>query len=161
MFAQVLHEWGGEVVYEQVQTPAPGPGEALVQVEACGVGLTVLNYMRGDLGSRPEDLPRIPGHEVVGKVVEVGAGVGELRVGDRVMAYFYLTCGRCDFCRLAHEPLCRNFQGYVGVTRDGGYAEYMALPAANLLPVPDGIPPCGSHGHPRCHLDPIPREPSC
>jgi len=140
MYAQVLHEWGGEVVYEQVPTPVPGPGEALVKVEACGVGLTVLNYMQGNMGRRPEDLPRIPGHEIVGKVVELGAGTEGLQVGDRVMAYFYLTCGRCDFCRLAHEPLCRNFQGYVGVARDGGYAEYVTLPAANLLPVPEGIP---------------------
>ncbi|MDR7434864.1 MAG: alcohol dehydrogenase catalytic domain-containing protein [Armatimonadota bacterium] len=141
MYAQVLHEWGGEVVYEEVSTPVPGAGEALVKVEACGVGLTVLNYMQGNMGRRPEDLPRIPGHEVVGKVVELGVGAEGLQVGDRVMAYFYLTCGRCDFCRLAHEPLCRNFQGYVGVARDGGYAEYMTLPAANLLPVPDGVPP--------------------
>lgn len=141
MHAQVLYQWGGEVVYEEVPTPVPGPGEALVKVEACGVGLTVLNYMRGDLGKRPEDLPRIPGHEVIGTVDDVGADVDSFHIGDRVMAYFCLTCGRCDFCRLAHEPLCRNFQGFVGVARDGGYAEYTVLPAANLLMVPNGIGP--------------------
>lgn len=139
MYAQVLHQWGGEVVHEEVATPSPGPSEALVKVEACGVGLTVLNYMKGNHGQRPEDLPRIPGHEAVGRVVSIGAGVEGLRPGDRVMAYFYLTCGSCDFCRAAHEPLCRNLRGQVGVARDGGYAEYLALPAANLLPVPDGI----------------------
>jgi propanol-preferring alcohol dehydrogenase len=65
-----------------------GPDEALVAVEACGVGLTVLNYMNGNHGRRVEDLPRIPGHEAVGRVAAVGAAVTGPRVGERVMAYF-------------------------------------------------------------------------
>jgi propanol-preferring alcohol dehydrogenase len=113
----------------------------VVRVEACGVGLTVLNYMNGNQGRRPELLPRIPGHELVGTVVETGVGVTTPRVGERVMAYFYLACGGCDYCRLAHEPLCRNLRGNVGVATNGGYAEFCALPAFNLLPVPDGISP--------------------
>jgi D-arabinose 1-dehydrogenase-like Zn-dependent alcohol dehydrogenase len=141
MNAQVLREWGDQLVYETVKVPGAGVGEALVRVEACGVGLTVLNYMNGNQQRRAEWLPRIPGHELVGTVVEVGAGVTTLRVGERVMAYFYLSCGGCDFCRLAHEPLCRHLRGNVGVAADGGYAEFCALPAFNLLPVPDGIPP--------------------
>lgn len=139
MRAQVLHEWGGALRYEDVRMPAPGPREALVRVEACGVGHTVLNYMNGNHSRRPEDLPRIPGHEAAGVVVEVGRDVTGLRAGQRVMTYFYLFCGACDFCRLAHEPLCRNLRGQVGVAADGGYAEYLALPAAVLIPVPDGI----------------------
>lgn len=139
MRAQVLHQWGGELVYEEVETPAPAAGEALVRVEACGVGLTVLNYIRGNMGQRPEDLPRIPGHEAVGTVAAVGPGVQGLRPGDRVVTYFYLTCGHCDFCRLAHDPLCREFRGYVGVARNGGYAEYLALPAVNFLALPPGV----------------------
>ncbi len=139
MYAQVLHQWDGQLIYEEVETPTPAPGEVLVRVEACGVGLTVLNYMRGNLGTRPEDLPRIPGHEAVGRVVATGAGVDTPRVGDRVMSYFYLTCGSCDFCYRAHEPLCRNFRGLVGVARHGGYAEYLALPAVNFLPVPENL----------------------
>jgi D-arabinose 1-dehydrogenase-like Zn-dependent alcohol dehydrogenase len=141
MRAQVLHEWGGELSFEDVPAPKPGAGEALVRVEACGVGLTVLNSMRGNLGQRREDLPRIPGHEAVGTVVEIGSGVAGLHPGQRVMVYFYLACGACDYCRLAHEPLCRNLHGNVGVARDGGYAEYLVLPAFNLLPLPDGIDP--------------------
>jgi propanol-preferring alcohol dehydrogenase len=121
--------------------PRAGDGEAVVKVEACGVGLTVLNYMNGNQQRRAELLPRIPGHELVGTVVEVGAGVTTPKVGERVMAYFYLACGGCDYCRLAHEPLCRNLRGNVGVAADGGYAEYCALPAFNLLPVPAGIQP--------------------
>lgn len=141
MYAQVLHHWDGQLTYEEVGTPTLAPGEALVKVEACGVGLTVLNYMQGNLGARPEDLPRIPGHEVVGRVVAAGAGVDTPRVGERVLSYFYLTCGACDFCYLAHEPLCRNFRGFVGVARHGGYAEYLALPAVNFLPVPENLSP--------------------
>jgi D-arabinose 1-dehydrogenase-like Zn-dependent alcohol dehydrogenase len=141
MRAQVLHEWGDKLVYETVRVPGAGAGEAVVRVEACGVGLTVLNYMNGNNQRRGELLPRIPGHELVGTVVDVGAGVSTLRVGERVMAYFYLSCGGCDYCRLAHEPLCRNLKGNVGVVADGGYAEFCCLPAFNLLPVPDGIPP--------------------
>jgi propanol-preferring alcohol dehydrogenase len=139
MFAQVLHQWGGVLSYEEVPTPSPAPGEALVKVEACGVGLTVLNYMRGDLRQPTPSLPRIPGHEIVGRVEALGEGATGLHPGDRVMAYFYLTCGQCEFCRLAHEPLCRDFRGYVGVNRDGGYAEYVTLPAVNWLPVPKGL----------------------
>jgi propanol-preferring alcohol dehydrogenase len=141
MRAQVLHQWGDQLVYEAVKAPSAGPGSAVVRVEACGVGLTVLNYMNGNNQRGAELLPRIPGHELVGTVVEVGAGVTSPRVGERVMAYFYLSCGGCDFCRLAHEPLCRNLRGNVGVVADGGYAELCCLPAFNLLPVPAGIGP--------------------
>jgi len=141
MQAQVLHAWGDVLSYDKVPTPAPGRGEVLVRVEACGVGLTVLNYMNGNMDRRPELLPRIPGHEFVGTVAELGPEVDTLRVGQRVMAYFYLACGHCDYCRLAHEPLCRNLRGNVGVVTNGGYAEYAVLPAFNLLPVPDGLTP--------------------
>ena len=139
MQAQVLHAWGDALAYETVPTPAPGRGEVLIRVEACGVGLTVLNYMNGNMDRRPELLPRIPGHEFVGTVAEVGPEVHTPRVGERVMAYFYLACGHCDYCRLAHEPLCRNLRGNVGVVTNGGYAEYAVLPAFNCLPVPERL----------------------
>ena len=141
MQAQILHAWGDALSYEKVATPAPGRGEVLIRVEACGVGLTVLNYMNGNMDRRPELLPRIPGHELVGTVAEVGPEVHAPRVGERVMAYFYLACGHCDYCRLAHEPLCRNLRGNVGVVTNGGYAEYAVLPAFNCLPVPERLTP--------------------
>jgi D-arabinose 1-dehydrogenase-like Zn-dependent alcohol dehydrogenase len=137
--AQVIHAWGGPLSYEERPRPIPRAGEVLVAVRACGVGLTVLNYIQGNLG-RPDDLPRVPGHEITGVVAEVGPGVSTLRPGDRVMAFFYLTCGRCDLCRAGRDSMCRQHAGYVGVHRDGGYAEYVALPEANALPLPDGIP---------------------
>jgi propanol-preferring alcohol dehydrogenase len=155
MRAQVLRQWGGEVTYEEVSTASPGPGEALVKVEACGVGLTVLNAMKGNMGQRAEDLPRIPGHEAVGRVVAVGTGVEGPRVGDRVLAYFYLFCGACDLCRAAHEPLCRNLRGNVGIACDGGYAEYLKLPAENFLPLPDGVSPVAATAIPDAIATPV------
>src|SRR2546422_7121324 len=83
MHAQVLHEWGGEVRYETVARPSVVAGEVLIEVEACSVGLTVLNYMSGNHSRRPEDLPRIPGHEIVGRVIATGDGVSSPRVGER------------------------------------------------------------------------------
>ncbi|HEV2440682.1 MAG TPA: alcohol dehydrogenase catalytic domain-containing protein [bacterium] len=139
MKAQLLDAWGGPLRYAEHRDPAAGPGEVLIAVRACGVGLTVVNYLGGRLG-RPEPLPRVPGHEFTGVVVATGAGVTGVRPGDRVMSYFYLTCGRCDLCRSGFEPLCRTPGGYVGVHRDGGYAELVALPEANVLPLPDGVP---------------------
>jgi propanol-preferring alcohol dehydrogenase len=111
--------------------------------------------MNGNQQRRAEWLPRIPGHELVGTVVEVGAGVTTVRVGERVMAYFYLSCGGCDYCRVAHEPLCRNLRGNVGVATDGGYAELCALPAFNLLPVPDGISPVDATAIPDAIATPL------
>ncbi|MCS7236409.1 MAG: alcohol dehydrogenase catalytic domain-containing protein [Armatimonadota bacterium] len=139
--ALVLREHGYELWWEEVPTPVPGRGEVLVRVEACGVGLTVLNYMSGVSRVHAEKLPRVPGHEFVGTVVACGPEVDGSLQGQRVMAYFYLSCGSCEFCRLAHEPLCRRLRGQVGVASDGGFAEYATLPAFNALPVPEGVDP--------------------
>lgn len=141
MRALVLREHGYELHLEEQPTPTPGRGEVLVRVEACGVGLTVLNYMSGRSRVHAEKLPRIPGHEFVGTVEACGPEVDPSVVGQRVMAYFYLSCGACDFCRLSHEPLCRRLRGQVGVATDGGFAEYAVLPAFNALPVPEGVDP--------------------
>lgn len=134
-----VHTWGGDLRWEAFEVPDPGPGEARVRVQACGVGLTVLNCIRGDLADDPGLLPRVPGHELVGVVEAVGPGA-EVRPGDRVMAYFYLACGVCRPCRAGRDPWCENLAGWVGVHRDGGYAPYTVLPARNLLPLPDSIP---------------------
>ncbi len=141
MRALVLREHGDVLLAQELPTPVPGPGEVLVRVEACGVGLTVLNYMGGRSRVHAEKLPRVPGHEFVGTVVACGRGQEAAMAGQRVMAYFYLSCGACDFCRLAHEPLCRYLRGQVGVATDGGFAEYAVLPAFNALPVPQGVDP--------------------
>ena len=134
-----IHTWGGPLRWETFDVPDPRPGEVRIRVEACGIGLTVLNCIRGDLANDAARLPRVPGHEIVGVVDAVGPGVTSPSPGQRVMAYFYLVCGACDACRAGHDSLCRNLAGWVGVHRDGGYAPYTVLPARNAVPLPQGI----------------------
>ena len=141
MAALRITEWGGALEAVDAPVPEPGPTDVLVEVEATSVGLTVANAINGDLGDDPANLPRIPAHEVVGRVAERGRGVDHLEVGDLVAAYFYLACDACDACLRGREPLCADLAGYVGIDIDGGFAEYARLPAANALALPDGIDP--------------------
>ncbi len=136
-----IHRWDTDPQWEEFDLREPGPGEVMIQVEACGVGLTVLNAIRGDLGSDPKLLPRVPGHELAGRVIEAGSGVDEHLLGRRVVAYFYLACGVCEECRAGRDPLCRNMGGYVGVHRDGGYAPYVVLPATSVILIADSLDP--------------------
>jgi propanol-preferring alcohol dehydrogenase len=134
-----VQRWGSDPVWEEMPRPQPGPGEVLVDVEACGVGLTVLNCINGNLGDDPALLPRVPGHELAGRVVERGPGVDARLEGRRVVAYFYLACGACRWCWAGAQPRCERLAGHVGVHRDGGYAPAVALPAGNVIPVPDEL----------------------
>jgi propanol-preferring alcohol dehydrogenase len=136
MKAMVVNEWGQASILEVVADPKPGPGEAVLKVRAAGVGLTLLNMRNGSFGGKA---PRIMGHELGGDIVEVGAGVTSLSIGQRCAVYFYLNCGRCRWCHGGRETLCENFGGFVGVHRDGGFAEYVCLPAGNFLPIPDEL----------------------
>lgn len=133
MKAIVLKAANAPLVLETVPDPVPGPGEAVARVLACGAGLTI-HHARA--GRTKVEYPRILGHEITGEIVALGAGVNDLRVGDGVTAYFYLTCGRCRWCRVNRETLCDNFKGYVGRETDGGYAEYIKLPATSFLRLP-------------------------
>ena len=155
MRALGLHEWGGVVKPENRPDPAPGPGEVLVQVLACGIGLTVLNCISGNLGADPANLPRIPGHELVGTVLARGAGVDQPAPGDLVAAYFYLHCGNCRACWRGEQSCCENFGGYVGVHRDGGYAELVTLPSRNAIALPAGMDPVGATVVPDAVATPI------
>lgn len=144
MFGYRLHKWGSEPVWEELPDPVPGQGEVLIDVEACSVGLTVLNCMNGDLADDPGLLPRVPGHELIGRVTSAGPGADAALVGQRVAAYFYLVCGECPACRLGREPQCANLAGWVGVHRDGGYAPKVTLPSRNAIPIPDNLDPVAS-----------------
>jgi len=135
-----IHEWGGPLRWESFDVPAPEAGEVLIRVEACGIGLTVLNCIRGDLANDAASLPRVPGHEIVGRIEAIGDEVTGLSIGQRVMAYFYLVCGRCAACTAGQDSLCANLAGWVGVHRDGGYAPFTILPAGNAIPLPESIP---------------------
>lgn len=136
MKALVLHGPGEPFSLETVPDPAPGPGEAVARVIACGAGLTIQHVKAG---RAKVAYPRIIGHEITGVIEAVGDGVTGLAVGDPVTAYFYLTCGRCKWCRIDRETLCEDFGGYIGRACDGGYAELMKLPAGNFLRLPETL----------------------
>ncbi|MBX7434664.1 zinc-binding alcohol dehydrogenase family protein [Mycobacterium sp. Y57] len=125
------------LVRTTVDVPRPGPGELLVAVRACGVCRTDLHVAEGDLPVHRRDV--VPGHEVVGEVVQIGPGVDtELAVGDRVgIAWLRHTCGECEYCRRGRENLCPQSR-YTGWDADGGYAEFATVPAAFALPLPAG-----------------------
>jgi D-arabinose 1-dehydrogenase-like Zn-dependent alcohol dehydrogenase len=134
----LLHELGGPVTFNEVDEPRVGPSDAKIRVRAAGVGLTII-IMKSTPGLVTR-YPRILGHEIAGEVVEVGSEVSNVKIGDRVVCHFYLTCKACRFCRSGRETLCENWRGYVGMACDGGYAEYMCAPALNLCHLPEGIP---------------------
>ncbi len=136
MKAMLLKGKNQPFVLETVPDPVPGPGEAVARVLACGAGLTIHHARAGRI---PLQYPRIIGHEITGEIVAIGAGVTRLKAGDAVTAYFYLNCGHCYWCRINRETLCDNFKGYVGRACDGGYAEYIKLPADNFLTLPEGM----------------------
>ena len=136
MRAAVLGEFGGDVAVRDVPDPAPGIGQVLVEVVACGVGLTLERARTGALGGTT---PRVVGHELGGIVAGVGPGVTGWKTGDRVTASFYLTCGSCEMCVSGRETLCTAWRGYLGLHIDGALASAVVLPAANLVRVPDGV----------------------
>ena len=136
MKAMVLNAANTPLVLETVPDPVPGPGEAVARVLACGAGLTIHHARAGRV---PVTYPRILGHEITGEIVALGSGVDRLKTGDAVTAYFYLTCGHCKWCRINRETLCENFGGYVGRETDGGYAEYIKLPARNFMKLPQEL----------------------
>jgi len=125
--------------FELVELPDPvaGPGEAVARVITCGSGLTIQHIKAG---RRPGvKFPRIIGHEITGEIVSVGPGVSGLAAGDGVTAYYYLNCGHCRWCLANLEPLCANSGGNVGLDCDGGYAEYIKLPAHIFIKLPEGL----------------------
>lgn len=134
MKAMVLQAPGAPFVMAELPDPVPGPGEAVARVLACGSGLTIQHVKAGRTAVK---FPRVIGHEITGEIVAVGAGVEGMAVGDAVTAYYYLNCGRCEWCRNELEPLCPHGGGNVGITCDGGYAEYVKLPAHIFI----GLPP--------------------
>ena len=136
MKALVIEAANAPFVMKEIPDPVPGPVEAVVRVLACGSGLTIQHVKAG---RAPVAFPRIIGHEITGEVVALGFGAAGLAIDDPVTAYFYLTCGRCKWCRTDRETLCENFAGFVGREVDGGYAEYIKLPASSFLKLPEAL----------------------
>ncbi len=134
----VLEQAGRSLVPADLPAPRAGPGKVLVDVVACGICRTDLHVVDGEL-TRPK-LPLVPGHQVVGRVRERGAGVNRLEVGQRVgIPWLGWTCGTCDACRCGRENLCPSAR-FTGYDIDGGFAEQAVADARFCFPIPDGYP---------------------
>lgn len=155
MYGYRIEQWGSDPSWTELPDPSAGVAEVVVEVEACGVGRTVLNCINGNLANEFATLPRVPGHELVGRVVELGESSPPDLLGRRVTAHFYLFCGSCAFCSEGHEPRCERLQGWIGVHRDGGYAPRVALPARNVVPIPDELDPVAATVVPDATATPV------
>jgi propanol-preferring alcohol dehydrogenase len=142
MKAAVLHAFQAPLSLEDVLRPEIGADEVLIEVEVCGVCHSDLHVADGDWTqlARIVKRPLILGHEIVGRVVERGATVRSVRVGERVgVPWVQWTCGQCEFCREGNENVCIK-QRITGVMVDGGYAEYAKAPASHVVKIPETLP---------------------
>lgn len=115
--------------------PVPGPKEVLIKVSVCGVCHTELDEIEGR--TPPAFFPIIPGHQVVGTIVDQGSEVNRSMIGQRVgVAWIYSSCGNCEFCNSGRENLCADFKA-TGRDKNGGYAEYMVASEKYVYPIPD------------------------
>ena len=139
MRAAVFHGAGQALRVEDVPTPEPRPGEARVAVTACGFCHTDLHYIdHGVATAKPP--PLILGHEVSGRVDTLGPGAEGVAAGDRVLVPAVLPCGRCEYCRTGRENICPSMR-MLGNHQDGGFAEFVVVPAKDLVPLPQDIDP--------------------
>lgn len=120
--------------FETIDSPEPGVGQLLLRVCVCGICHTDLHTVEGEI--MPPESPIIPGHQVVGEVIEIGDGVHGWTAGERVgIPWLYRADGTCDFCRRGEENLCPNAE-FTGFDHDGGYAEYMLADPDYALSIP-------------------------
>ena len=135
MQAMVLETPGKPLVCSEVPVPKPGPGQVLIKVHACGVCRTDLHVVDGELPNPKERI--IPGHEIVGSVVQVGDNVETFAIGERLgVPWMGYTCMQCHFCRTGRENLCDQPK-FTGYTLDGGYAEYAVADQRYCFPLPE------------------------
>lgn len=133
-YAMVLQRPGGALVRQTRSWPAPAAGQVLIEVLACGVCRTDLHLLDGELPDIP--YPIVPGHQVVGRICALGAGVNAFALGTRVgVPWLGFTCGDCDYCRHDAENLCDAAQ-FTGYQRDGGYATHCLADARFAFPLP-------------------------
>ena len=139
MRAMVFDGTSPKLDLREVADPRPGAGQVLIRVEACGVCRTDLHVVDGDL-TRPKR-PLIPGHEIVGRVADLGSGVSGLASGQRVgVPWLGHTCGACRYCHDGQENLC-DAPGFTGYTIDGGYAEYCVADAQFVFALSEDADP--------------------
>jgi alcohol dehydrogenase, propanol-preferring len=142
MRGAVMTEYKQPLVVQDLPDPAPGRADAIIQTEACGICRSDWHVWQHDWTwwGIELTLPRVPGHEFGGLVVEVGADVRGFKVGDRVTVPFHLGCGRCGLSRAGHDNLCLAY-GCIGLHHDGGYGSLVKVPSADttLVALPDGV----------------------
>ena len=135
MHVMIFEKPGKDLSLREMDLPEPGAEQVLLRVHACAVCRTDLHVIDGEL-SDPK-IPLIPGHEIVGTVATVGAGVTRFKVGDRLgVPWLGWTCGECSFCREGQENLCDRAK-FTGYTLDGGYAEYAVADQRFCFPIPE------------------------
>ena len=140
MRAEVVEAFGKPLVERELDIPIAGPRQIVVKTEACGVCHTDLHAASGDWPLKPT-LPFIPGHEAIGIVSAVGAGVTIVKEGDRVgVPWLYSACGHCEYCLSAWETVCPDAQ-FGGYTRNGGFAEYILADPDYVAHIPKGLSP--------------------
>ncbi len=139
MKAVRFHEQGGPGVlrYEDAPEPEPGAGEVLVAVGACGVNQLDVITRTGKTPAKIP-LPHISGSEVAGRIARLGTGVEGWQPGERVVVAPYFFCGRCEYCRRGEDNFCLRGD-ILGLIGDGGFAEYVKVPASSLLPIPENL----------------------
>src|SRR6187549_2086771 len=138
MKAAVVREFRKPLVIEEVPVPQPGAGQVVVKIAATGVCHTDLHAAEGDWPVKPKP-PFIPGHEGVGHVSAVGAGVKHVKEGDRVgVPWLYTACGHCEHCMSSWETLCDS-QQMTGYTVNGGYADYVLADPAYVGRLPASL----------------------
>ncbi|OLB03426.1 MAG: alcohol dehydrogenase [Candidatus Rokuibacteriota bacterium] len=139
MKAAFFKEHGGaeKVLYADYRDPVPGPDDVVVRVRACGLNHVDMLLLDGRFPP-PEGLPHVNGCEVTGTLESVGAAVTGLAPGARVVVFPGFACGSCEYCLRGERTVCVRY-GYLGAHRDGGYAELVKAPAANILSLPDAI----------------------
>ena len=128
---------GQPLQMQEIPIPTVGPRQVLVRVRAAGICHSDAHYRAGRSPVRP--LPMTLGHEIAGVVEALGAQVTSVKVGDRVCLHYNLTCGDCYYCSTGNEQFCVQVS-MLGHYANGGYAEYIAVPARNAIPLPDEIP---------------------
>jgi len=139
MKAARFHSFGGPEVlqYEDAPAPHPGPNDVLLQLKAAALNHLDL-WVRSGAREKNIPLPHIPGSDGAGTIAQVGSEVRGYKSGDRVLISPGLSCGRCAQCLRGRDNLCREYR-VLGTKEDGTYAEFLALPAVNILPIPDGL----------------------
>ncbi|MDM9628772.1 zinc-dependent alcohol dehydrogenase family protein [Rhizobium sp. S152] len=130
-------EAAGQINLCDVDKPRPGPGDLLVRVEACGICGTDRHLFNGEFPSEP---PLTLGHEFTGIVEEIGRDITGFREGIRITGDPNIACGHCDQCRRGRVNLCRNLQA-IGISRDGGFAQYVIVPQNQAFVLPDDLNP--------------------